>query len=530
MRREKIEKENQVKKTKKKLPGWAILPILAVLVLVFWVISLLASPKDSAKNLEVVEVKKGDVKETYRVSGVVESEKTKVFFSPVNAPIASCKAQKGQAVKAGELLIAYDTAELERENQKSQLNVLSTKYANQDVGEQSARSAKQESQAKEARESSIKNLEGQISQKKAEIKELESAYSKEAQSAGTQAAKAEEIKAQMQENLNQQDTKRAEKENAEREMENLDALYPEKTQSERDEIRKELVETAGACTKELEELQIAYRGLEESLSDIGDTDASGLAEKLAAAKQELSALDSSLSQAKSSSAGSVETGLTAGQEKNMEVSENLAELAALSAKELVDLGKEGIKAEFDGIISDVRAVEGSQAVQGGELFTLVSNTDVAVKLEVSSGDFDKLVEGGSAEVEIGRQTYDGTLTSIDKIALPNEKGNPVIGAKIRIDNPDEKIYVGVNAKVTMTVAEKKNVLCLPCEVVNTGTSGDFVYVIRDGVVRKQMVELGTSSSTKVEIREGLTEGDLVVSDTTGSVKEGMRAQAAGHAE
>ncbi|XCP85264.1 efflux RND transporter periplasmic adaptor subunit [Roseburia hominis] len=522
---EKMEKDSQVKKPKKKLPGWMILPILAVLVLTFWGISLLASPKDSAKNLEVVRVEKGDVKETYRVSGLVESEKSKVFFSPVNAPIASCKAQKGQAVKAGDLLVTYDTADLERENQKSQLNVLSTKYANQDAGEQSRRSAEQASQAKAAQESSIRNMEEQVAEKKEEIQKLEAAYEEEAQAAGNNAAKLEEIKAMMQENLNQQDTKKAEKENAEREMENLDALYPEKTQQERDEIRRELVETAGVCTKELEALQITYRSLEQSLSAVGNADVSALAANLAAAKQELATLKSSLNQAKSSATGSVETGLTAGQTKNMKVSENMAELAALSAKELVELGKEGIKAEFDGIISDVKAVESSQAVQGGELFTLVSNTDVAVKIEVAAGDCDKLKEGSSAVVEIGRQSYSGTLTSIDKIALPNEKGNPVIGARVQIDDPDENIYVGVNAKVTMLVAEEKNVLCLPCEVINTGTTGDFVYVIRDGVVKKQMVELGTSSSTRVEIKEGLSEGDQVVYDSTGSVKEGMRAQA-----
>lgn len=513
------------KKPKKKLPGWVIIPILAVLVLAFWGISLLASPKDAAKQLEVVQAQKGEVKETYRTTGVVESEKTKVFFSPVNAPIISCKAKKGEAVKKGDILVAYDTDELERENQKSQLNVLSAKYTNQDAAEQSERSARQASQAKAAQEKSIRNIETQIAQKKAEIKEWEDAYAKEAQALGDSAAKSEEIKAQMQENLNQQDAKKADKENAERKIENLDALYPEKDQKERDEIRRELVEAAGTYTKELEQLQVTYRELEQALAGVGNADVSGTLASLTAARQELKALESSLSQANSGAAEGVETGLTAGQTKNMQISKNLAELAALSAEELVALGKEGIQAEFDGIISDVKAVEGSSAMQGQELFTLVSNTDVAVGLEVSAGDFDKLKEGSRAVIEIGQSSYEGTLISIDKIALPNEKGNPVIGAKVSIDNPDENIYVGVNAKVTMTVAEETDVLCLPCEVVNTGTSGNFVYVIRDGVVKKQMVELGVSSSTKVEVKQGLEEGDQVVYDTTGSVKEGMRAQA-----
>ena len=49
-------------------------------------------------------------------------------------------------------------------------------------------------------------------------------------------------------------------------------------------------------------------------------------------------------------------------------------------EELLNKGREGIKAEFDGIIANVQAVEGSSAVQGGELFTLVSSKDVYSKV------------------------------------------------------------------------------------------------------------------------------------------------------
>ena len=53
------------------------------------------------------------------------------------------------------------------------------------------------------------------------------------------------------------------------------------------------------------------------------------------------------------------------------------------------------------------------------MFTLVSNRDVGVELEVSAGDFEKLVPGGEAAVTIGRHNYQGTLESVNKIALEN---------------------------------------------------------------------------------------------------------------
>lgn len=105
----------------------------------------------------------------------------------------------------------------------------------------------------------------------------------------------------------------------------------------------------------------------------------------------------------------------------------------------------------------------------------------------------------------------------------NEKGTSIIGARLRIDNPDDNIFIGVSAKVSMVVAESDNTLLLPTEVVNTNTSGDFVYVIEDGVVQEKSVELGVSSDRQIEILKGLSEGDEVISDLSGDVKKGMKA-------
>lgn len=508
------------KKAKKKLPGWVIFPVIAVLALVFFAASKLFAG-DSVSQLTVVKVEKGDVKQTYNASGTVESEKTKVFYSPVNAPVKKCSAKVGTAVKKGDLLVTFDVTTLERDNRQSELNALSAKYTNEDAREQSSRAAKAAQEGKSQIADSIKEIKSQISDKKSEIKKLEKQAGSEASQASEAAKKAAKLQKKLQENQDAQSTQKALKENAERELAKLDDSDPD----DQAEIQ-ELLKTAKDATDEISRLEKEYRSLESQLNSLGSTDASGSATQLAAAKQELKSLEASLSELENSQgSSSAATGLTSGQEKNMEVSENLAELANLSTEELLEKGRKGIKAEFDGIISDVKAVEGSMATQGLELFTLVSNQDVKVRLEVSANDFDNLVEGNPAQITVGKKTYQGTLESIDKIALTNEKGNPVLHADVRIENPDEDIYIGVNAKVTMDVAEKKDVLYLPNEIVNTSTEGDFVYVIRNGKVEKQPVELGVTSDSRAEIVSGLEEGDEVVSEVSGEIQEGMKATA-----
>ncbi|MGL6200974.1 MAG: efflux RND transporter periplasmic adaptor subunit [Lachnospiraceae bacterium] len=503
------------KPPKKKLPGWVIIPILAVVVVVFVVISkVFGAETQTTTQFATVKVERGEVKEEYTTSGTVNSEKTKVFYSPVNAPVKDCNAKVGTAVKAGDTLITYDTTTLEQDNKQTELNALSTKYTNQDAVEQANRSAASAAAAESQTASQINSLNQKIQDKQAEINSLSSAAASAQGEASANAAVAAELEKQMQDNLDQQSKQKVIIENADREREEADIT---------DEKKQELINEANQANVTLKSLEDTYRKLENKLSAVGSTDSSGTAEALAAANQELESLKSSLSEVQNSSQTSVDTGTTAAQKKGMQVSEDLAELSQLSTEELLAKGKEGIKAEFDGVISDVQVGQGTSAVQGGALFTLVSNKDVAVELEVSANDFEKLVEGVSAEVKIGQKTYKGTLTSIDKIALTNAKGNPVIGADIHIDNPDDDIYIGVSAKVNMTVAEKKDTLYLPNEVVNTSADGDFVYVIKNGVVVKQEVELGVTSDSNAEIVSGLKEGDQVISDVSGDVEEGMLA-------
>ena len=457
------------------------------------------------------------MKESFNTSGTVVSGKSKTFYSPVNAPVKENRARVGEAVKKGDKLIVFDTANLDRENRTSQLNTLSAKYTNQDAKEQSGRAAESMEKAKKQEKAVISELKSQIKKKESEIKKLKKTAQEAAGKSEENMRKVSELQKKMADNLDSQSTCKTKRENAERQLE---------------QTKEQLVKEAEDATNEIGRLEREYRALEQELKKLGgDADSaapggsSSPAQALEQAKQELKSLKSSLTQAENSRQTGVDTRLSDAQLKNMKVSENIAQLAELTTEELLKKGKEGIKAEFDGIIADVKALEGSDAVQGGELFTLVSNRDVGVELEVSAGDFEKLVPGGEAAVTIGRHNYQGTLESVNKIALENEKGNPVIGARVRIDNPDDDICIGVSAKINMTVAEKKDVLCLPNKVINTASDGEFVYIIQDGTVEKRKVEVGIMSTSMSEIVSGVKEGDQIVSDMSDSIKEGMKATA-----
>lgn len=243
------------------------------------------------------------------------------------------------------------------------------------------------------------------------------------------------------------------------------------------------------------------------------------------ATTKLSELQAELSEKKTVAEGSSDAELTQAAKNQLEATDNLAELEAASTQELLEKGRQGIKADFAGIISKEEISEGTTATQGMELVTVSSNEEVAVNVSVSKYDYDKLKEGQKASISIASHTYAGTVSSISKVAQTNEKGAPVISAKIKIDNPDESIFLGVEAKVSIETDTAKDVVCVPASAVNTATDSTFCYVLKDGVITKQNITTGVTASDYIEVEKGLKAGDEVISELPEGVEAGMKAEA-----
>lgn len=527
------------KPAKKKLPAWVIIPILAVLLLAVWGISLLTDGGDSSASgtfLNVVKVQKGTVTEVYNSSGIIESENTKTYYSPVTAPISECKAVVGQTVKSGDLLVTFDTTNLERDNQQAQLTLQSSLNSSKASKEQNARAVSAAKAASAQAAEQANKLAEEVNNLAEKANAAYARYQENLKAAGSQTQANQALREELQSLISGKQKIVTANQSV---IDSIDSGYSGRRadlnaallvpEAERTEEQKNLIQSLqpvfeqyDAAVAARDEAQAEIDSATARLDSIQDPDVddAGYADLKAQYDAKYAEWQAAYQAA---GADTTDTGMTGTEIANLDISDNLAELAAMTPRELLEKGREGMKADMDGVIASVDALQSNTASQGMALFTIASTEDVRVKLEISPEDYDKMKSGNAATVTLAGSTYEGTLTDVDRIALTNEKGTPVIGARIHINNPDENICIGASAKVRMTVAEAKDVLVLPIGAVNASTDGDFVYVIENGTVREKPVQLGISSATQVEITEGLTEGDLVVNDFSTDITPGMKA-------
>ena len=578
--------------------------IVAAVVVAGGVYSVTGGSRGAAQlpQVSVTKAATGDVEEIVDATGTVVSDEQKTFYSPVNAQVKKVSFADGDSVSKGTKLVEFELKDLERDNQKAELNVKSGEYDYKNSINKSNQADQKQKDAK----SKVATLEQQVKDKQnylASLKSQLSAVQSQAAADAQAAAQAQAAQAAAEAQAKADAQAQAEAENQRAYAEALNT-YQTKTlpayQKELGELNTAYIKAQGVYNQADTAYQMAFvqwqadpsdenaqalddaeaarsqaeinsqqakeayedkkanqpkmpeyadysnsqnssqsdlftDGTEGSGQDAADqgsgsaetvstsVDTSGIENAIEQASSDLADLQSDLATQKSI-AEADSTSLTKEEKEKMRVTNNLTELDAKSAKELVEEGKKGIEADFNGVISKAAVQQGATVTQGMELFTLQSTDKVSVDINVSKYDYAKVKEGQTADITIGDKKYTGKVIKISHLATTNEKGSTLISATVSIDDPDEDIFLGVDAKVKIYAEKAEDVVTLPAGVVNIGKAGSFCYVLKDGVITRQDITTGISSEDAVEVTDGIKAGDEVIEDI-GSLEEGMAAEA-----
>ena len=529
---------------------------LALIIIILAIVNSLMPKPEELGKVGAISAENDKVEELLDLTGTVKSMTTKTFFSPVNAKLDKLDAESGEVVKKGTPLVEFDLKDLEKNNEKAELNVRTGELDTQEAINQDKKNIDKKANAR----ANAGTLQGAVDQWQAYVDNLKAAINdanvdaQNGASANAQ-AQAEQQQQEYESGLanyqtafaqyqQQCDTSYADYQSkftvAQTAQHEYDVAY---TVWQNDPTTDNEQKVNSANTKKItaqnDENQ-AWEGYEavknnepqlaEYVSAGGSMDSSGavvadtydLQAELERASTYLAELKGDLASEKAKA--DAEMGELSDETKQkMKIGTDLAEMESKTIEELIEEGKKGIQAEFTGVITDVRAQEGATVAQGMELFTLQSTEDVSVEVKVSKYDYAKVKEGQKATITMGGHEYQGTVTKIDRVALPDETGSPAVKATVHIDNPDDNVFIGVEAKVIIQVAEANDTLVVPSEGVNIGKEGSFCYVIEDNTIVKRSVETGITSATKIEIKSGLKKGDQVITDI-GAYAEGDRVE------
>lgn len=197
---------------------------------------------------------------------------------------------------------------------------------------------------------------------------------------------------------------------------------------------------------------------------------------------------------------------------------------------------ESMTAEMTNIVSGLLGSK-SQEAKSGVAMTVDSYDGYKISFSLGKYDVQTVKTGMKAKVSYTDYDYDAEVTYVSPRAgssgldissamnvttimggLTSSSGSSgsTLSAEATVNNPDENLIVGFDAKLSIVTDEKKNVLAIPIEalVIDDGKKFVFVYDEKTKTAVKKEIEVGISSDKYYEVTKGLTEGDIIILNTS----------------
>ncbi|SHI78663.1 efflux RND transporter periplasmic adaptor subunit [Pseudobutyrivibrio xylanivorans] len=198
----------------------------------------------------------------------------------------------------------------------------------------------------------------------------------------------------------------------------------------------------------------------------------------------------------------------------------------VDAKEDVYESKDAthVSAPISGYIITMNVTEGNNYAQGNTVFTIADTSGFVVEATVNEYDIAKIENGLPAKVKFEAtedETFDGEVTFVSlasESAIGANQGQtgssvPSYKVKIKMNDNDSRMRVGMTAKASVILDSVKNAICVPYDCVqkNEKDGTFFVTTIDDDGKKKDItVTKGLESDYYVEVKgDGLKKGMTV---------------------
>ena len=570
------------KKKRKKAP--VIIAALVIVVILFRVVAC-SSGDNAGALVTTTNAVRGDLQESISTNGTVRSEEVSVIFAPVSGILDTVNVAAGDAVQAGDLLATYNVERLENSMRQSELqyeksnanynSVMADNAQNQaklneatvnlDVLNQQITDTKaylrelqnelSESQrhtsnalAEESMnlQNSLRDRTGELEDLQTDLHglqaELEQAKSSEstpgpdtgqegAAPGAAQEGSAGAVQDGAASGAAPEGSADAVQDGAASEAApegSADAgqdAAASQTYVDTSQLEAQIAELQDKISqkeKEISEINaaITHNGYVSSTANNSDYVAE-LQQKIADAQDQLQHYETYKSEMQGQKSSTENSVLDSYDRTSYSADKEIASLTFQETEADYNQARDGICAAYTGIITECTAVSGSGVSSGAHLMTLESSENVKVAFSASKYDLAKLEVGQKVDVTISGNVYEGEISKINRMAEANASNTPMVGVEVHLLAPDDRIILGMDAKLVVYTRKSENALMVPVEAINADKEGDFLYVAEEGVVVKKPIVCGISTDTYTEILEGITEEDVIILTSYTNLEEGM---------
>jgi RND family efflux transporter MFP subunit len=164
-----------------------------------------------------------------------------------------------------------------------------------------------------------------------------------------------------------------------------------------------------------------------------------------------------------------------------------------------------VRAPIDGLLTDIRAIDGQLVSEGNELFTVASPRNY-VRGEVNEEDVGEVKPGMKATLQLyayRTRMFTAHVTAVQPAADPATQRYTIA---LDLENPPDNLMAGMTGEMNIITGTHENALLVPTRALIV----DQVLVVRRGIVQRRTVKIGYKTLDYSEALGGLSEGEHVI--------------------
>ncbi len=165
----------------------------------------------------------------------------------------------------------------------------------------------------------------------------------------------------------------------------------------------------------------------------------------------------------------------------------------------------------------MRPLQSGDAVDVGQpIVTIAANRGFIVRTRVDEQDAIAVRVGQRATVtgeDFPHHTLSGRVTEISPLAVQagsNASASRTVPVTIAIDGTPAFLRDGMTVDVNILTTQLARAIVVPNQAIASDNGVDYVYVMHNGVPKRQRVHVGVSNDNASVVDEGLRPGDAVV--------------------
>ncbi|MGI9087742.1 MAG: efflux RND transporter periplasmic adaptor subunit [Chthoniobacterales bacterium] len=194
--------------------------------------------------------------------------------------------------------------------------------------------------------------------------------------------------------------------------------------------------------------------------------------------------------------------------ERIERDRNLAMLDEAAKKLEAQMKNSEIRSPMDGLLTNIKAIDGELVAEANELFTVSSRKNY-VRGEVNEEDVGEVKIGMKAKLQVYAfrdREFVAKVTAILPAADPETQRYTVV---LELENPPENLLAGMTGEMNIIIGQHGNALLIPTRALTI----DQALIVRSHIVHARTIEVGYRTIDFSEVRGGLNEGDhVIVSD------------------